>query len=200
MQPLQLQQNLRLEDIQIALEIMKCSRQAEQVLYNKYRDRVEFCCKKYLKNKNHTKDVVAEVFLKVIDNLKQKKVKKPEYLSSYIYSVTKYICLNVNRKPEIISIDSNYSVMCLPNEDRTDRVTNNDDDVKMKKVLVECMEQLSDLDNNIIILFYYKKFTNKAISKECRITQTNVGVRKMRALIQLRNCIEGKRYGINDVF
>ena len=192
-----------IEDIQIALDIIQGYSNAEISLVQKYQERLYCFCRTKLKDKEKIKDAVQETFSRAIENIRNRKVKNLNAISSYIYGVARIVCLQQirqERRELVESFDSIEPDPALIEEPAIDEWIDAEDSFKIRKALYECLELLLKIDYNILILFFFQKLTNRQISKKYQITEQNVAIRKMRALSQLRGCIDEKGYDYDDVF
>src|SRR5262245_54521949 len=89
-----MQQSAPLADSELVASVEKGDTIAEAALYEKYSDRLYFLALSELHSRDDAEDVRAETFIRVLQALRQGKLRKPDSLSSFIIG----IALNVIRE------------------------------------------------------------------------------------------------------
>jgi RNA polymerase sigma-70 factor (ECF subfamily) len=164
-------------------------------LFKRYSYIVLAICRKYLKDRESSKDEAMQVFEHM---LLYKGDKKIENFSKWIYVITKNHCLmKIRKEKNIHFIEPDPH---LDFEDRfhpfmgEDGLTGEEEGGLAH--LEECMEGLNAFQKQCIDLFYMKENTYQAIA-----LSTGFGIEKVKSYLQngkrnLRMCLEGKmRHG-----
>src|SRR5687767_11570239 len=89
-----MRQSVTFADSDLVSSVEQGDRLAEDALYKKYSDRLYFLALSELHSREDAEDVRAETFVRIIQALRQGKLRKPESLSSFIVGVA----LNVIRE------------------------------------------------------------------------------------------------------
>src|ERR1044072_590931 len=84
-------------DTELVARIEQSDESAATALYEKYSSRVYFLALSELHSRDDAEDVRAETFLRVIQALREDKLRKPESLSSFIVGIALNIIREHNR-------------------------------------------------------------------------------------------------------
>jgi len=124
---------------------------------------------KYLKDEEEARDVVQQVFLKVLTELPKYRV---EYFKSWLYMIAKNHCLMKLRDKGFSKLEMDEKLFVVKDEDETkswhyekERLLNN---------MTEAVEELSEEQKTCITLFYLKKKSYQEISAFTGFTQMQV--------------------------
>lgn len=163
-------------------------------LYRKYYPKVRLFALKRLRHKECAEDICQETLFSVIRAIKQKRLERPEKLSSFIYSTCNNKIQKLFRERKVVRpVDETIPdkgkdpLAKLLAQEAQEKLEKN------KELVEECIKELNQKRKNIIILTFYQKKSTAEIATELRISENNVRKRKHDALNQLRNCIERKK-------
>lgn len=115
-------------------------------------------CYHLLKNKEDAEDAIQEIFFKVYNNLKKRKV---DSISLWLYKVAYNHCLNVLRKRKFklqITLDDNMYSHSMTTEEEMENT-------EFSYQTQIALDKLSDIQKNIIILRIVERLCYEDISK-----------------------------------
>ncbi len=146
-------------------------------LFQRYVDKVYIIARKYLKDREASKDLVMVVFEKVLKNLHKTEVKA---FGNWVHTITRNECTHYHRQTSShaqklsewsdIERNSQNSV----ENDQLLRLIETEDDAASTKALEEAMSTLKDHHRRCIELFYYKKKSYKEVSEITGFTPNEV--------------------------
>lgn len=139
-----------------------------------------------------TKDILQEVFLKIHTKIHQ--LEHTSKLTSWVYQITRNTIFDYYRKlnKQNISIDE---------KDIPEFENESFDYSQLSNCIAQKIERLSSQHKEVIILTYFKKFSQKELSKHLRISYsgTKSRVQKARGILKasILNCpnVESDRTG-----
>lgn len=138
-------------------------------LINKYGDMIYRVALGYVKNKEDAEDIVQEVFIKYIEQLKAGKYFNDDsHEKFWLIRVTINLCCNHLKRKKI----HNRAMTANPLYYELDEQEN---------VLLECMDKLSEKYKIVFELFYLRDLKISEISKILNISEANVKTRLKRA-------------------
>ncbi len=155
---------------------------AEAALYDKFSARVYFTALSETHSKEDAEDIRAETFLRVIQALRQGKLRTADSLPSFIVGIT----LNVIRE----HIRQKYRADSL--EDYEYDVAGGDSleqaflDAETSRALQEVARQLKPREQQFLRMYYYEELTKEEIARKLGINQERVRLIKSRALQSFR--------------
>lgn len=146
-------------------------------LFQRYVDKVYIIARKYLKDREASKDLVMIVFEKVLKNLHKTEVKT---FGNWVHTITRNECTHYHRQVNTqaqklsewsdIERNSKNSV----ENDQLLRLIEAEDDAASKIALEEAMSTLKDHHRTCIKLFYYDKKSYKEVSEITGFTPNEV--------------------------
>jgi RNA polymerase sigma-70 factor, ECF subfamily len=158
-------------------------------LYSSYMPLVYGVCLKYLKDREESKDVVLQIFEKLIADLPKQKI---ENFRNWLHVVTKNYCLMQLRLRK--SNDEKQKEWLL---DPTNFMENHSDlhpidkvDPDMEKALAGCIEKLKDEQKKCIMQFYFENRCYNEIAVTLGIDEKKVKSYLQNAKRNLKICIE----------
>ncbi|MBC8183103.1 sigma-70 family RNA polymerase sigma factor [candidate division KSB1 bacterium] len=166
---------------------------AEIELWNQHEEKVRSCVEYNLWDSECVDDIVNDAFIEIINNLRLGKIEKLEAISSYIISITRYVCFNANRRylskktrsRSLGSVKNTVNNELSPDEQIEKH--------ELYEALRDCLNELDSVNNNIILDSYFENKDDTIIAKKFNIAPNLVRQRKFRARKQLKNCLENKK-------
>lgn len=150
------------------------NKEAIAVLYKRYSNLVFGLCFKYLKDEHTSKDLVADIFIRVMENVK---AKKPENFSAWLFAVSKNhifsLLRKVNVKFEEISKDS--EVYFMENEPEMSHYIKDINEEQLKIAI----DNLNEEQKICINLFYLQQKSYQEV-----VQQTGYDIKKVKSCIQ----------------
>lgn len=147
-------------------------------LYQRYSHMLFGLCLKYLKDEEKAKDLVMEVFEKVLNDLKRHRV---ENFRTWIYSVTKNQCLMLLRKEkrqeskreDILYASKEIVELGLPEH------LNGESQEEQDRKLMQAIDTLKTEQQECIKLFYFEKKSYEEIEE-----QTGYSYKQVKSFLQ----------------
>lgn len=147
-------------------------------LTTKYSDMIYHIALRYLNTKEDAEDIVQDVFMKYIANVKKgKKFKTKEHEKCWLIRVTMNLCCN--------EINSARRRKNLPFDD----ILYCELDISYKNLLYNAVNKLSNKYKEAFILFYIEDMKISEISKVLKISESNVKKRLSRARTKVKEYI-----------
>jgi len=142
-------------------------------LFHRYTHMLFGVCMKYLKDEEKSKDAVMDVFEKVLKDLKRHNV---ENFRTWVYSVTKNLCLMALRKDK--SMDARhegylYMAHRIMESDLPEHL-NGESEEETDRRLNEAIGSLDDKQQQCIRLFYFEKKSYGQIEVQTGFTNKQV--------------------------
>lgn len=134
-------------------------------LYQRYSHMLFGVCLKYLKDEEHAKDMVMEVFEKVLTELKRHRV---ENFRTWIYSVTKNACLMKIRtdkrvqtkQDDYVQLTTHLVELGIPEH------LNGESEEELDGRLMAAIETLKSEQKECIKLFFFEKASYEEIQEK----------------------------------
>ena len=147
-------------------------------LTTKYTDMIYHIALRFLNTKDDAEDIVQEVFLKYIRNIKAGKVfENEEYEKYWLIRVTVNMCCNemssARRRRNLPFKDCLYTELNIDSEN----------------TLHEALNKLNNKYKEVFILHYIEDMKISEISKALKISECNVKTRLKRGREKLKNLI-----------
>ena len=155
---------------------------AETVLYEKFSARVYFTALSETHSKEDAEDARAETFLRVIQALRQDKLRSADALPSFIVGIT----LNVIRE----LVRQKYRADSL--EDYEYDIAGDGSletvllDAETSRALAAAINQLKPREQQFLRMYYYEELSKEEIARQLGIHEERVRLIKSRALQQFR--------------
>ena len=165
-------------DTELVTRIGQSDESAETALYEKYSSRVYFLALSELHSRDDAEDVRAETFLRVIQALREDKLRKPESLSSFIVGIALNIIREHNRtgaKVQPLS-EAEYELADKPSLESAfvDR--------EVKRAIEEAAESLKPREREFLRMYYFEELSKAEISRTLGIKEDRLRLIKSRTL------------------
>lgn len=150
-------------DMKLYNEYLSGEKSAFELLYNKYKDRIQYFIFNIVKDYEKAEDITQEVFIYILQN----KVREDYSFKYYLYLVAKSRAYNyINTEKRRTEINDKYSL--LENEqiqkDITDIVIKNE----TEKEITEAINMLDDKYRNAIYLIKIEELSYKETAEILR--------------------------------
>ncbi len=179
-------QNSKHNDAQL-LELTKENKEYFQEFYKKYYDKIyKYCYYKLSFNKHNTEDIVAEVFLKAIDNIDGVEIRGERSsftLLPWLYTIARNDLTSFYRK----NGDNNKTKFSYNDDiDSLNTNTSNLDEIALQKIEAEhikkIIKQFDSETQDIIIMKAIEEWTFKDIGEELEMSTSAVKMRYYRSM------------------
>lgn len=180
-----------LSDGELATSVSAGDVMAEGAVYEKYSERVFFLALSERFSRDDAEDIRAETFLRVLQALREGKLRKPDSLPSYIVG----IALNVMRehKRQRAGTDSltdrEYEI---PGGDSPEAAFL---DKEVSRAIEEMATQLKPRERQFLRMFYYEELPKEEIARTLGIKEERLRLIKSRALKSFRGIYEKLKRG-----
>ncbi len=151
---------------------------------------------KYIKfrvDQNEVDDLVGEVFLKTVKNLKKYKPQERSTFGSWIYRIAHNVVIDFYRKKQeflgidIDSEDEEYSIQLVDDSPGPDKIM--EQKIEFEKIQ-KVLNKLSATNREIIELKFMEDFSNFEIAQITGKSEGNIRIIQLRALRELRKYID----------
>ena len=184
-------QDLALNNTDLATNIRQGDATAETALYEKFSARIYFLALSELRSKEDAEDVRAETFLRVIQALRQDKLRSPESLPSFIVGIALNVIREVIRqKQKAPQLDG--SELDLVDEHALESAFL---DEAASRAVREVAEKLKPRDREFLRLYYFEEMPKEEIARALGIKEERVRLIKSRALKSFREIYKKLKQG-----
>jgi RNA polymerase sigma-70 factor (ECF subfamily) len=157
-------------------------------LFGRYMHLVYGVALKYLKNREQAKDVVTQIFERLIIEIPKFEIQN---FKSWLFVVTKNFCLMEIRK-EKANKNRFEKFSVAQNMESTEEMHPIDEDLNtaMQENLKHCIERLKKEQKDCVLLFYYQEKGYKEIAEELDIAEKKVKSYIQNGKRNLKICLE----------
>ncbi len=164
---------------------------AESALYEKYSERVFFLALSERFSRDDAEDIRAETFLRVLQALREGKLRKPDSLPSFVVG----IALNVMREHRRQRAGTDSLT------DREHEIAGGESpesaflDKEVSRSIEELASQLKPRERQFLRMFYYEELPKEEIARALGIREERLRLVKSRALKSFRGIYEKLKRG-----
>ena len=141
----------------------------------------------YIQKSDQTEDLAQEVFLQAYQSLGN--LRKPSKFGSWLYGITKRVCMNWLRKQKGQAISLNKFIQFYPTGDSRSQLAKFEESEEVYKVVTS----LPEIYREVIFLHYYESMKYKEISKILGISTSAINARLIKARELLREKLSNIR-------
>lgn len=165
-------------DTELMTRLRQGDATAEAALYERYSARVYFLALSELRSRDDAEDVRAETFLRVIQALRQDKLRKPESLSSFIVGIALNVVREHNRAGSRAQPlgEEDYS---RPDTRSLDAVLIDED---VNRSIEQAAKSLKQRERDFLRMYFYEERSKEEISRALGIKQDRLRLIKSRTL------------------
>lgn len=142
-----------MEDARQIRKLKKGDRQAVNLLFDKYYDRVYGYCYRHVTHRETAQDLTQEVFLKVFKHMEA--YQHYGKFENYLYVIAGNLCKDFYKKKKVLSLEG---MEIQVNEEGFS-------DSESRIIIKEALDKLPDLEREIILLRFYQEQKIKDIAK-----------------------------------
>ena len=202
---------MSLENIsEIVINAQNGNKDAFSKLYELTYEKAYYTALKITKDSNDAQDMIQDAYVKAFTSLDT--LNEPAKFQSWFNCIVANMCRNflVKKKPNLFSeyeSDDNDFVFedTLTNEDRTLIPHNVADNKETRKLVLECIDNLSEEQKICVIMYYYDEMSVKDIASSLNLSDGTVKSRLSLARKKLKKDFEElerkgtKLYGVSVV-
>lgn len=161
------------------------ARSAEAELYRRLAPRVRLYGLRHLRDDQAAADLVQQVMVLMIQQLRAGKLREPDRLGSFVLGACRLTVLELRRgtarRERLLDIYKED----LPVADASAAPQFDQDR------LAHCLEQLPQKERSVLLMTFYEEKTAEAVGRELGLTPGNVRVIRHRGVKRLRDCVTG---------
>jgi RNA polymerase sigma-70 factor, ECF subfamily len=179
----------RIDDAELARRIAAVSpgtaEEEEAELYRRLSPRVRLYGLRHLRDRQAAADLVQEVLLTTLEQLRAGKLRQPERLASFVFGICRLQVLEQGRRQvrheRLLGAFGDDLPLSDPSSaPRLDQAR-----------LRHCLEQLSERERSVLLLTFYDDRPARDVGVELGVSEGNVRVIRHRGLERLRACVGG---------
>src|SRR6266550_262225 len=182
LESLPMRQSVPLADSDLVSSVEQGDKLAEAALYEKYSDRLYFLALSELHSREDAEDVRAESFIRIIQALRQGKLRKPESLSSFIVGIALNVIREFRRQRlGTESLEDNE--LKGAGEASPEEVFLNQE---VSRSITETVKHLNPRERAFLRMYYYEELTVREIARALGIKEERLRLVKSRTLKKFR--------------
>jgi len=171
-----------LSDGDLAPRIAEGDHEAEAEICRRMGPRIRLYGLRHLRSPSAADDLVQQVLLKVIEALRNARLREPDKLAQFVLGICRMTVLDLrrssNRQKELLAIFGGDLVPDPPPMPTLD-----------DRQLASCVQALKERERSVVVMAFYDEQTAAETARALGISEANVRVIRHRALQQLRDCM-----------
>jgi RNA polymerase sigma-70 factor (ECF subfamily) len=171
-------------DEEIAKRVQRGDVASFGLLIGQYEEKILRYAKKFLLDREDSKDLVQEVFIKAYTNIQSFDTKKK--FSPWIYRIAHNEFVNAVKKRSRIPVFSFDPDLFLPHPIADETSDSEAEKKELKQTLDQSLEKISAKYREPLILYYFEELDYKEIAEILQIPTSTVGVRLRRGRMMLK--------------
>jgi RNA polymerase sigma-70 factor (ECF subfamily) len=156
--------------------------EAEAVLYEKFSARVYFTALSETHSKEDAEDARAETFLRVIQALRQDKLRSADSLPSFIVGITLNVIRELLRQKYRIDSLEDYDYDIASDRSIEDALL----DAEAYRALQEVARELKPREQQFLRMYFYDELPKEEIARKLGVKEERLRLIKSRALQRFR--------------
>ena len=162
---------------------------AEDQIYRKYSDRLYFLALSELHSREDAEDVRSETFIRVIQAVRQGKLRKPEALGSFVVGIALNVIRELRRQrfgvESLEDNDLNVPVEASPEKAFLDQ--------EVSSSIAETVKHLKPREREFLRMYYYEELPLPTIAAALGIKLERLRLIKSRTLQRFRKIYQNRR-------
>lgn len=176
-------------DSDLVVRVEEGDKVAEDQIYRKYSDRLYFLALSELHSREDAEDVRSETFIRVIQAVRQGKLRKPESLGSFVVGIGMNVIRELRRQrfgaESIEDDDPALASETSPEDAFLDQ--------EVKSSIAETVKYLKPREQEFLRMYYYEELPLPEIAAALGIKQERLRLIKSRALQRFRKIHQNRR-------
>jgi RNA polymerase sigma-70 factor (ECF subfamily) len=171
-------------DLQLVEEIRRGDGSAEAALFEKYARRVYYLALSELRSREDAEDVRTETFLRVLQAIRQDRLRSPEALASFVLGIANNVIREFVRqrtRTEPLTADTIESA-ADPNSPFLDPIA--------QRTIEQVTRRLKPREQAFLTMYFYEELSKEEIASRLGIDEDRVRLIKSRALKSFRDIYE----------
>jgi len=172
-------------DLQLVEEIRRGDGSAEAALYEKYARRVYYVALSELRSREDAEDVRTETFLRVLQAIRQDRLRSPGALASFVLGTANNVIREYIRqraRTEPFTADTVEPAANAGNPQFPDPIA--------QRTIEEVARRLKPREQAFLRMYYYEELSKEEIASRLGIDEDRVRLIKSRALKSFREIYE----------
>lgn len=170
----------------IAAAAPRVDADAEAELYRRLAPRVRLYGLRHLRDRHAAVDLVQQVLLMTLERLRAGKLRDPEKLASFVLGTCRMVVLDIRRGA------ARREALLRTYGDTPEAVDDPEPRALELAKLSGCMEELAERERSVLIQSFFADQPAEEVARELGLTPVNARVIRHRALLKLRECMNGK--------
>lgn len=185
---------MEIQDQEIIRQVLQGKQEAYGLLVSRYQQYVFTLVLRYIPGREEAEEVAQDVFLKAYRSLAD--FRGQSKFSTWLYTIVNTSCISVLRKKKDETMYVEEEKMQLLGERfaSAERASDYSESKSRKLMMEKALAQLTEVDAQIISLFYQQEQTLEETGKILGLTSNHVKVRLFRARQKLKNILQ-EQYG-----
>ena len=172
------------DDAELVQRIVVGDASQEAVLFQRFAPRIRLYGLRHLRDEQAADDLVQQVIVIVLENLRAGKLREPERLASFVLGTSRLVAQGLRsgeyRRQGLLDRFGPKVAAYDPREDASSL------DVER---LRQCLERLPPRERTVVLLSFYGEYSGEEIATELGTTPGNVRVVRHRAMGHLQECV-----------
>jgi RNA polymerase sigma-70 factor (ECF subfamily) len=160
--------------------------EAEAELYRRLAPRVRLYGLRHLRDPHAAADLVQQVLLMTLERLRAGKLRQPEKLASFVLGMCRLVVLEARRGT------ARREALLRAYGDTAEAIEPPAWRGLEEARLAACLERLAERERSVLILSFFADKAADEVARELGLTPVNARVIRHRALLKLRECMNGK--------
>jgi RNA polymerase sigma-70 factor (ECF subfamily) len=175
-----------MDEQEIIRKILNGNPDAYEKIVNRYCDRINNLCYRYLFDMEDARDATQDVFIRAYHGLKNWEPRAQFH--TWLYRIAINHCLNLLRRRKIVkfqALDNSISKPLIDYNAGDDRIIKKQNEMRIKNYI----NQLPESQRTVIILYFYQQLSYREIADILKISLSSVESRLFRAKKKLAKII-----------
>lgn len=177
-----------ISDEEVVLSVQKGDPESFGILIEHYEQKLLRYAKRFIFNREDSRDLVQEVFIKAYVNIQSFDAGKK--FSPWIYRIAHNEFLNAIKKRSRVKIFSFDSDIILPHPIAEETAQGETERRELKESMDKYLGKLDSKYREPLILYYFEDMDYKEISEVLEIPVSTVGVRLQRGKLLLKKIVD----------
>ena len=172
-------------ELQLVDEIRRGDGSSEAALYEKYAQRVYYLALRELRSREDAEDVRTETFLRVLQAIRQDRLKSPEALASFVLGTANNVireCVRQRTRTEPLTTETIESAADPRDPQFPDPIA--------QRTIEQVARRLKPREQAFLRMHYYEELSKEEIASRLGIDEARVRLIKSRALKHFRAIYE----------
>jgi RNA polymerase sigma-70 factor (ECF subfamily) len=177
-----------LTDEEIALAVQGGDAERFGMLLERYEEKLSRYARKFLSDREDTKDIVQEVFIKAYVNIQSFDAAKK--FSPWIYRIAHNEFVNALKKRSRMPALFFDPDLIFPHPVAKETADGDAEKGEIRRMLENGLSKIDEKYREVLILYYFEELDYRAISEVLKVPVSTIGVRLKRGRAQLEKEVD----------